>query len=88
MNDEVICMGRRVFHKNLLCNWTGGYRWSTAVVLSITLGGFGADRFYLGHWQEGVGKLFSFGGLGVWTLIDAILITLRFLGPADGSLYI
>lgn len=88
MNDDVICMGRRVFHKNLLCNWTGGYRWSTALVLSITLGGFGADRFYLGHWQEGVGKLFSFGGLGVWTLIDVILISLRFLGPADGSLYI
>lgn len=45
-------------------------------------------RFYLGHWQEGIGKLFSFGGLGVWTLIDVILISLHYLGPADGSLYI
>lgn len=98
--------------KNLPCNWTVGYRWSTALILSITLGGFGADRyinltsiiwnigeinfikyswkcrFYLGHWQEGIGKLFSFGGLGVWTLIDVILISMRYLGPADGSLYI
>jgi hypothetical protein len=46
------------------------------------------SRFYLGHWQEGIGKLFSFGGLGVWTLIDVILISLHYLGPADGSLYI
>ncbi|XP_043482313.1 TM2 domain-containing protein almondex [Leptopilina heterotoma] len=88
VNSDVICLGRRTFLKNLPCNWTGGYRWSTAFILSITLGGFGADRFYLGHWQEGIGKLFSFGGLGVWTLIDVMLISMRYLGPADGSLYI
>lgn len=88
VKDEILCLGRRTFKKNLPCNWTGGYKWSTALIFSVTLGGFGADRFYLGHWQEGIGKLFSFGGLGVWTLIDVILITLRYLGPADGSLYI
>lgn len=88
VHNKVLCLGRRTFNKNVLCNWTGGYRWSTALALSIALGGFGADRFYLGHWQEGIGKLFSFGGLGVWTLIDAILISLHYLGPADGSLYI
>ncbi|XP_069691940.1 TM2 domain-containing protein almondex [Periplaneta americana] len=88
VKSDVLCLGRRTFRKNVPCNWTGGYKWSTALVLSITLGGFGADRFYLGHWQEGIGKLFSFGGLGVWTLIDVILISLHYLGPADGSLYI
>lgn len=88
VNNDILCLGRRRFMKNLPCNWTVGYRWSTALMLSITLGGFGADRFYLGHWQEGIGKLFSFGGLGVWTLIDVILISMRYLGPADGSLYI
>ncbi|XDV28435.1 hypothetical protein PO909_031750, partial [Leuciscus waleckii] len=60
--------GKRVFLKRVFCNWTGGYKWSTALALSITLGGFGADRFYLGQWREGLGKLFSFGGLGIWTL--------------------
>ncbi|XP_020278085.1 TM2 domain-containing protein almondex [Pseudomyrmex gracilis] len=88
VNSDILCLGRRRFMKNLICNWTVGYRWSTALILSITLGGFGADRFYLGHWQEGIGKLFSFGGLGVWTLIDVILISMRYLGPADGSLYV
>ncbi|XP_018332539.1 TM2 domain-containing protein almondex [Agrilus planipennis] len=88
VKDHVLCLGHRTFNKNVPCNWTGGYRWSTALLLSITLGGFGADRFYLGHWQEGIGKLFSFGGLGVWSIIDVILISLHYLGPADGSLYI
>ena len=58
------------------------------MLLSVTLGGFGADRFYLGMWKEGLGKLFSFGGLGVWTLVDAVLIAVGYVGPYDGSLYI
>jgi len=85
---HVLCLGRRSFHKLVKCNWTSGYSWTTTLILSITLGGFGADRFYLGRWQEGIGKLFSFGGLGVWTLIDVVLVAIRYLGPVDGSLYI
>ncbi|KAK3548584.1 hypothetical protein QTP70_014688, partial [Hemibagrus guttatus] len=86
--DHVNCLGKREFQKRLFCNWTGGYKWTTALTLSITLGGFGADRFYLGQWREGLGKLFSFGGLGIWTLIDVLLIAVGYVGPADGSLYI
>lgn len=44
VNSDIYCLGRRTFMKNLQCNWTVGYRWSTALILSITLGGFGADR--------------------------------------------
>ncbi|CAG7835268.1 unnamed protein product [Allacma fusca] len=85
---NVLCLGNRSFSRNLPCNWKNGYRWSTAFLLSVTLGGFGADRFYLGRWQEGIGKLFSFGGLGLWTIVDIILIGVRYLGPADGSLFV
>ncbi|XP_076267647.1 TM2 domain-containing protein almondex-like isoform X4 [Rhynchophorus ferrugineus] len=88
VKNNLLCLGHRTFNKKVKCNWTGGYKWLTALILSITLGGFGADRFYLGHWQEGIGKLFSFGGLGVWTIIDVVLISLHYLGPADGSLYL
>ncbi|VDN50318.1 unnamed protein product, partial [Dracunculus medinensis] len=87
-HQNVICMGRRVFFKNVRCNWSSGYSWWKAMVLSITLGGFGADRFYLGMWKSAIGKLFSFGGLGIWTLVDVILIGVGYIGPADGSLYI
>eukprot|EP00112_Aurelia_sp_Birch-Aquarium-sp1_P004558 Seg1517.3 transcript_id=Seg1517.3/GoldUCD/mRNA.D3Y31 product="hypothetical protein" protein_id=Seg1517.3/GoldUCD/D3Y31 len=88
IKDTIYCMGTRNFRKSLPCNWTSGYRWSTAMLLSVTLGGFGVDRFYLGHWKEGLGKVFSFGGLGVWTLVDIVLIAVGYVGPADGSLYI
>ncbi|CAG9123545.1 unnamed protein product [Plutella xylostella] len=88
VSDDIICLGERKFLKKIRCSWTGGTRWGTALILALTLGGFGADRFYLGHWQEGIGKLFSFGGLGVWTLVDALLIGIHHLGPADGSVYI
>ncbi|XP_013396896.1 TM2 domain-containing protein 3 [Lingula anatina] len=88
VKDHILCLGRRKFYKNRSCNWTKGYRWSTALILSVTVGGFGADRFYLGLWREGIGKLFSFGGLGVWTIVDVILIAIGYVGPYDGSLYI
>lgn len=79
----MICMGNRAFYKMLDCNYASGMKWTTALLLSITLGGFGVDRFYMGNWQEGVGKLFSFGGLGVWTLLDVILIATGYLKPGD-----
>lgn len=88
VHQSVLCKGRRVFFKNVRCNWSSGYSWWKAMLLSVTLGGFGADRFYLGMWKSAIGKLFSFGGLGVWTLIDAVLIGIGYVGPADGSLYI
>ena len=43
--DKLICLGNRNFLKLRPCNWTGGYKWTTALALSITLGGFGADRY-------------------------------------------
>lgn len=85
---ETLCLGRRCFHKKIPCNWSKGYKWSTAMLYSIFLGGFGADRFYLGLWKEAIGKLLSFGGLGVWTLVDVILIGVGYIGPFDGSIYL
>ena len=43
--QNLICLGNRNFLKLRPCNWTGGYKWTTALALSITLGGFGADRY-------------------------------------------
>lgn len=41
-----------------------------AFFLSFTLGVFGADRFYLGKIWTGILKLLTFGGMGIWALID------------------
>jgi TM2 domain-containing membrane protein YozV len=58
---------------------------ATALLLSFFLGGLGIDRFYLGYTGLGVAKLLTLGGLGVWALIDFIMIAMRKVTAADGS---
>jgi len=55
-----------------------------ALILSIFFGQLGVDRFYLGYVGLGLLKLFTFGGCGVWWLVDIILIATRKLPDSDG----
>ena len=57
---------------------------TTALILSILVGGLGVDRFYLGYTGMGVLKLLTGGCFGVLYIID---IASGNLGPADGSPY-
>ena len=59
-------------------------QWLTAVILSFFLGYLGVDRFYLGQTGLGIAKLLTFGGCGVWSLIDFIMILMRSVTDADG----
>lgn len=43
-------------------------------LLSLLVGVFGVDRFYLGKIGTGLLKLVTFGGLGVWWFVDLIII--------------
>lgn len=38
--------------------------------LAFLVGGFGADRFYLGQTGLGIAKLLTCAGAGIWGLID------------------
>jgi len=47
---------------------------TTALIISILIGGLGIDRFYIGDTGLGIAKLLTCGGLGVWTIVDWFLI--------------
>lgn len=58
--------------------------WVVALLLSIFLGGFGIDRFYLGQIGLGIAKfLLSWATLGIWWFIDVVLIALRKVNDRD-----
>ena len=42
----------------------------TSLIISIFVGAYGIDRFYIGDTGLGVGKLLTCGGLGIWAIID------------------
>lgn len=54
-----------------------GKKWVAVLLLSIFLGGLGIDRFYMGYIGTGILKLITLGGLGIWWLIDLILIATK-----------
>ena len=45
-----------------------------SLILSLLIGAYGVDRFYVGDIGLGVVKLLTCGGAGIWWIIDLFLI--------------
>lgn len=54
------------------------------VLLALLLGGLGVHRFYVGKVGTGILMLLTMGGLGIWTIIDIIMIVLGKFEDAEG----
>ncbi len=55
-----------------------------AALLCLVLGVFGAHRFYVGKIGTAILMLFTIGGLGIWMLVDFILIVTGSFKDANG----
>lgn len=62
-----------------------GHYFVTTLIYSVLLGFLGMDRFCLGHTGTAVGKLLTLGGVGIWWIVDIVLLVNGMLTPDDGS---
>lgn len=56
-----------------------------ALLLCFFLGVFGVHRFYVGKIGTGVAMIFTAGGLGIWVLIDFIMIIVGGFTDIEGK---
>ena len=60
-------------------------RWEYVLAFSFFFGFLGIDRFITGRWLTGILKLITFGGFGIWYLVDLILLGTENFKDADGN---
>ena len=57
------------------------------ILAALGLGMFGIDRFYAGQIGLGLLKLFTFGGFGIWALVDYIIIIINAITKSKEGLF-
>lgn len=85
--ENIECYGDRTFLslRQFPCIKYTGHYFINTLIYSVLLGFLGMDRFCLGHTGTAVGKLLTLGGVGIWWIVDIILLVLGELRPADDS---
>jgi TM2 domain-containing membrane protein YozV len=52
--------------------------WILCLLMSVVFGWLGVDRYLMKKVPTGILKLITMGGLGVWWLVDVILIATKY----------
>ena len=58
---------------------------TVALLLCFFLGFLGVHRFYVGKVGTGILMLVTLGGLGIWNLIDFIIIVVQKFTDSEGN---
>ena len=56
-----------------------------ALLLCFFLGCLGVHRFYVGRVGSGIAQILTLGGLGIWVLIDLIMILCGAFKDKEGN---
>ena len=59
--------------------------WLATFLLCWFLGCWGIHRFYVGKVGSGIAQLLTLGGLGIWALVDWIIIICGNFKDGDGK---
>lgn len=83
--------GKEISEKADICPYCG-YKplhknkdWIITFLLCFFLGGIGAHRFYNGRTVSGIFQILTFGGFGIWVLVDLINILRGKFKNAEGK---
>ena len=55
-----------------------------AILMCFFVGAIGVHRFYVGKIGTGIAMIFTLGGLGIWALVDLIMIASGSFTDANG----
>ena len=68
-----------------MANGTSDKSNTVALLLCFLIGILGVHRFYVGKVGTGILQLVTLGGLGIWALIDLIMIAMQKFTASDGK---
>ena len=88
LKERVITQEEFDLHKEKLLNsstTTSTTDWLTLFLLTFFVGVLGVHRFYVGKIGTGFLMLLTLGGLGVWFLVDLILVVTGQFTNKDGQ---